>query len=225
MSKQVTLEGAPRAEHGKGHARRLRRTGRVPAVVYGRGVEPTRLSVDARELYHALHTPAGLNVLIRLRHDGDEHLTMAREVQRHPVRGDVVHVDFYAVDRDRPIEVDVPIHLTGQEDVEKLGGVVSLVMYTVGLRVKPLDVPDYLELDISELEIGDSRRAGEIVLPEGAELTVDAEETIVIVSAPTVEELPEPEVAAELAEGVEPPEGAEAGEGAPPAETPAEEGS
>ncbi len=111
MSKQVTLAAEPRTELGKGPTGRLRRTGRVPAIVYGYEVEPTALHVDALELYHALHTEAGRNVMIRLEVAGDTTLVFARDLQIHPVRQEVVHVDFLAVDRNAQISVEIPVHL------------------------------------------------------------------------------------------------------------------
>ena len=193
MAQQVKLAASARTGRGKGPARRLRHEGRVPAVVYGRGVEATPVSVDALELYHVLHGPAGLNALIRLVVDGDEHLTIARELHRHPVRGDILHVDFYAVDRDRPIHVDVPIHLTGQDDIEA-GGVVAQVRYSLPLRVKPLEVPDHLELDIAGMQVGDVTRVADLRLPADAHSELDADEPVVSVTIPTVVEEPEEEV-------------------------------
>ena len=208
MSKQVTLAAEARAEDGKGAAGRLRRTGQVPAVIYGRGVEPTKVSVNSRELFHALHTSAGLNALIRLGVDGDEHLTMAREIQRDAVRGDILHVDFYAVDRNRPIEVDIPLNVIGQEDIVP-GGVLSVITHSLTIKVKPLEVPDSFEIDVTGMEIGDTKRVSDIAIPEGVELVTDPEEVATTVTLPTVEEEVE-EAAADTAEGEEAAEGDEA---------------
>src|SRR6266540_7007201 len=99
---------------GKGPARRARAAGRVPAVLYGRGIDSMPITVDALELFHVLHTDAGMNVLIDLQVDGDRHLTLAREVQRDIVRGQFLHADFLKIARDETITVDVPIQLTGE---------------------------------------------------------------------------------------------------------------
>lgn len=193
---QVTLSASPRPERGKGAARRLRAQGRTPAVVYGREVDSTPVSVDALELYHALHTPAGLNALIRLQVDGDEHLTIAREVQKDPVKGNIVHVDLLAVSRDQKIQVEVPIHLLNErETASSSGGVVNLVLHTLPIRVSPLEVPNYLELDVEGMTIGDTRRAEDIALPAEAELAIEPERTIVTVNPPDI--VVEPEAAAE----------------------------
>ncbi len=199
---QVELEAAPRRDTGSGPAGRVRREGRTPAVVYGHEVDATPVSLDALSLYHALHTEAGLNVLIRLQLDGDEHLTVAREVQHHPVKDHILHVDLVAVDPDREISVDVPVRLTDEASARESGGVVNLVMHTVPLRVKPLEVPTDVELSVAGMDIGDTRRVSDIDLPEAAELDTDPDRTVVTINAPDVLEEPEEE-----------PEGLEALEG------------
>ncbi len=202
MSNQITLHAEPRSDLGKGASGRLRRTGRVPAVMYGYEVEPTSLSIDALELYHALHTEAGTNVLIRLEMGGDTHLTVARDLQRHPVRGETLHVDFIAVDRNVSIQVEVPVHLVGDDDLAPDNGVLNQVLYTVPIMVKPLDTPNYLELDVTGMAIGDVRRVEDLAaaLPEGAEFVVDGDETVVTINAPISESALE---AMEEAAGVE----------------------
>lgn len=217
MSKQVALAAQSRESSGKGAASRLRSTGRVPAVAYGSGLEATALSVDALELYHVLHTDAGLNAVIRLEVEGETHLAMAREIQRHPVRRDILHVDFVTVDRHAKVNVDVPIILEGDAPGADAGGVVDQQLHALAVSVLPLEVPDQLFLDVSGLEVGDIRRVADIPLPEGVETTEDPERTVVIVSVPTFE-VPEDEAAEgeEAADGEEAAEGeaAEDGEGA-----------
>ena len=220
MSNQVTLEVQPRTEQGKGAAGRLRKTGRTPAIVYGYEVEPTPVSVDALELYHALHTPAGTNVLLRVVLDGTEHLCVSRDLQKHPVRGDVQHIDFLAVDKDSRILVEVPVHLTNVPT--DTIGVVNQILWTVPILVRPLDTPNALELDVEGMEIGDVRRVEDLrgTLPDGAEFDIDPERTIVTVAAPDILEEPEEEVDEEAAELMEGEEGEEAPEDAD--EVPAE---
>jgi large subunit ribosomal protein L25 len=214
-AEQVQIVAEPRSGTGKGIVGRLRAEGRVPAVVYGAEVESTPVHVNALELFHALHTEAGANVLINLQVDGDEHLTIVREVQRHPVRGDLLHVDFVALQSGIQIRVEVPVHLEGADDVAA-PGVVQQVLYTVPLMVRPLDIPSAFTLEISEMVIGDTLRVEDIELPEGAEFDIEPERTVVTVVAPTIieeptEETPE-EAAGELPE--EAPIG-DAAEGAP----------
>lgn len=201
MADQVTIVAESRTASGKGVAGRLRADGRVPAVVYGAEVDATPVHVDALELFHAIHTEAGTNVLINLQVDGDEHLTILREVQRHPVRGDVLHVDFVALQRGIRIRVEVPVHLEGAEDVAA-PGVVQHVLHTVPIQVRPLDIPSAFTLEVGEMVIGDVLRVEDLELPEDAEFDIEPDRTVVSVVAPTVieeepdEELPEDAAAA-----------------------------
>jgi len=194
MADQVTLTAEARNGHGKGEGRRLRRAGRVPAVAYGAELDATPVSVDALELYHALRTAAGLNALIRLEVGGATHLTLARQLQRHPVRREIMHVDFVVVDRSRKVTVDIPIHLTGEAPGTNEGGVVDQVRFDVPVEVLPLEVPDSLELDISDMQVGDVKRLSDLDLPEGVALLDDPEYAVASVYIPQAE-VPETEVA------------------------------
>lgn len=196
MADQVTLAVEPRTGRGKGEARRLRREGRVPAIAYGAGLDATAVSVNGLELYHALRTDAGLNALIRLEMDGDVHLTLARELQRHPVRREIMHVDFVAVDREVKVTVDVPVHLEGEAPGSNEGGVVDQVRFSASVEVLPLEVPDVLTLDVSDMQVGDVKRLEDVPLPAGVELLDDPDGTVVSVYVPTAE-VPEDEVAEE----------------------------
>jgi len=190
LSNQIKLTTEPRDKQGKGASGRLRREGRVPAIIYGYQVEPTTVSVDALELYHTLHTEAGRNVLLRLDINGDTHLAVARDLQTHPVRGDYVHVDLLAVNKDVPITVEVPVHLTEEDDVADDGGVLNQILYTVPILVRPLDTPNSLELSVEGMEIGDVRRVEDLrdALPAGAEFDIDPERTVITMNAPISEE-------------------------------------
>jgi large subunit ribosomal protein L25 len=201
MAEQVSLAARPRVGSGKGEARALRREGRVPAVAYGVGLEPTPVSVDARELYHALHTEAGDNAIIELAVDGDRHLTIARELQRHPVRRDVLHVDFVAVSRTVKVTVEVPIVLVGEAAGLDDGGIVEQTQYAVNIEVLPLEVPPHLELDVSELGVGDVRRVADVPVPSGVTVLDDPDAAVVTVIVPHLD-VPETETAeeAEVAE-------------------------
>ncbi len=204
MSKQVALSARARAGSGKGEARALRRDGRVPAIAYGAEIDPTPVSVDGRDLYHVLHTGAGLNAIIRLDIDGETHLTIARDLQRHPVRREILHVDFVGISRNKPIQVDVPIHLEGTAAGEEDGGVAEHVLYSLPIEVLPLEVPDQIVLDISDMGVGDVKRVSDLDLPAGVTPLEDPERTVVSVNIPQLE-VPEPEegleeVEAEFAE-------------------------
>ena len=204
---------------GKGVARKLRAAGRVPAVLYGHGMEPVGLSVDSRELFQLFHTGAGTNVLVGLVVDGDEHLAMPREVQRDHIRGRFVHVDFLVVSRDEKITINVPVRIVGASVGVKAGGVLEHHLWELRVECLPSDVPDAIEADVSPLEIGMSLRVGDLVVPEGALILTSPEESVVAVQQPQARIELEEEEAAEAAEG----EAAE-GEAAEGAEVPSEEG-
>jgi large subunit ribosomal protein L25 len=189
MADQVTLTAEPRSARGKGEARRLRREGRVPAIAYGSDMQPSAVSVDALALYHALRTDAGLNAVIEVHVGSDKFLALARELQRHPVRRDILHVDLVAIDRLRKVTVDVPLHLVGEAPGTDAGGVIDQVLFTVSVEVLPLEVPDSLQVDVSDMQIGDAKRLEDLPLPEGVELLDDPDSTVVSVYVPAAEEL------------------------------------
>ncbi|MGH8887292.1 MAG: 50S ribosomal protein L25 [Egibacteraceae bacterium] len=205
MAKQIALAARVRRSGGTSEARRMRRAGRVPAVAYGAGLESTPVSVDALELYHVLHTGAGTNAVISLGLDGRSQLVLARQIQRHPVRRDILHVDFVAVQQDVKVDVDVPIALEGEAVGAEAGGVVSQELYAVRISVLPLEVPEQIVAHIADLGVGDVRRLGDLELPAGVELLDDPERPVVSVLAPTVALSEEEEVvaAAEEAEAAE----------------------
>lgn len=217
MADQVTLAARLRVGSGKGEARALRREGRVPAIAYGADLdEPRAISVDALDLYHALHTDAGLNAIINLEVEGQEQLVIARELQRHPVKRHLLHADFVTVSRLVRITVDVPVVTVGTAPGEEEGGVVEQQLHAIPVQVLPLEVPDQIVLDISDLQVGDVKRVEDLVLPEGVVSLEDPERTVVTVVVPALD-IPEPEEGAPL----EPIEGVEAAvEGA--ADTPEE---
>lgn len=210
---EITLEAQRGRAIGSRPTGRLRASGRIPGVIYGHGTDPVPVSVDARELRHALTTDAGLNQLLALEVDGTRHLTLARELQRHPVRNTVTHVDFLIVRRDEVISADVPITLVGEaKAVEVERGVVSQSLTSLTVHATPAAIPNSFEIDISEMAIGDSVRVGDLRLPQGVTTEVDPEEAIVVASASAVAaEVAEEEAEAE-AEAMEAAEAAE-GEG------------
>jgi large subunit ribosomal protein L25 len=186
LSKQVKLTAQTRTAAGKGETKRLRRSGRVPAILYGYEVEPTAVSVDERELFHALNGPAGRNALIALDVEGVTTLAVVRDLQRHAVRRDVLHIDLVAVDRNVQIEVEIPIHLTGTDDVARDGGFLNHVRHVVPIRVRPLDTPDFIELSVAGMGVGDVKRLADIIdlLPAGSEIADDPDRVIVTINAP-----------------------------------------
>ncbi|HXF71467.1 MAG TPA: 50S ribosomal protein L25 [Actinomycetota bacterium] len=202
-----TLKAERRRGAGKGEARKLRAQGRVPAILYGHGVDPTPIAVDAKDLYRLLHTAAGANVLIDLRVDGERHLALAREVQRDHIKGRYVHVDFFAVRRDEQVKVTVPVRIVGEAPGVKQGGLLEHHLWEVQLQCRVDRVPDAVDADVSVLGIGDALRAGDLRIPDGAQLLTDPEEQVVSVVTPQVLEVVE----------VAPVEAPEEGEAAPEA--------
>jgi large subunit ribosomal protein L25 len=165
---------------GSSESRRLRRAGKVPAVLYGHGIEPIDVAVGSRELRAALTSDSGLNALISLDVGGKKHLAMARQLQRHPTRRSIDHVDFVIVRRDEVITAEVPVHLVGEaEQVERADGMVEQQMFTLEVHAKPADIPNAIEVDISGLTIGEAIRVADLQLPSGVTTEVDPEETVV----------------------------------------------
>jgi large subunit ribosomal protein L25 len=197
---EYKLAAENRSEAGKGAARRLRASGRVPAVLYGHGARPEHLSVDARQFGQALRTDAGVNVLIELEIGKTRHLALAKEIQRHPVRGDLIHVDFIQVRRGEKVHVQVPVHLVGEAPGVREGGIADQDLYQLNVEAEVTAVPEAVEADVSGLGIGDVLRVGDLKAPEGAVILDDPEASVVSVVAPTVEAEPEAE---EVAEGEE----------------------
>jgi large subunit ribosomal protein L25 len=212
---EVKLTGEKRDGAGKGVARKVRAAGKVPAVLYGGGIDPVTLVVESGALWHALHTEAGSNVLIDLSVDGKRYLAMPREVQRDILRGAILHVDFFRVRKDVAIEVDVPIHLAGESSGVKQGGVVEHHLWELRMECLPTEVPEFIEADVSNLEIGDALHVRDLTVPQGVTVLTPEDEIIVSVVPPPVlrleEEVPEEAAAeaaaAEVAPGEEAPEG------------------
>ena len=212
---EYKLAAENRSEAGKGAARRLRASGRVPAVLYGHGAKPEHLSVDARQFGQALRTDAGVNVLIELQVGRQRHLALAKEIQRHPVRGDLVHVDFIQVRRGEKVHVQVPVHLVGESPGVREGGIADQDLYQLNVEAEVTAVPEAVEADVSGLGIGDVLRVADLKAPGGAVILDDPEAPVVSVVAPAAEAEPAAEEAAEgeAAEGAEAAAGEATGEG------------
>ncbi len=212
----VTLTASTGRTIGSGSSKRLRVEGQVPGTLYGLGKDPVTLAVDHRELRQALTTEAALNAIITLSVGDDQELCIVKELQRHPVRQDVVHVDFVRVDPDADILVEVPIVLEGEaKQVLDEQGVVDQVAYTLSVYSKPNAIPNEVTLDVSGMEVGDTLTVADITLPAGARTEADPDEAIV--TATITRAAIEDDEVAEGAEG----EGAE-GEGGDAADASAE---
>jgi large subunit ribosomal protein L25 len=208
---EIALEAETGRRTGTRESGRLRAAGRIPAVIYGHGTAPVPVTVDGRKLRAALTTQAGLNALLALDVAGETHLTLAREIQRHPVRNTVIHVDFQIVRRDEVVSAEVPITLVGEaHNVVVNDGVVEHQLFSLTVQATPGRIPNIIEVDISRMAIGDAIRVGDLLLPEGVTTEVDPEDTVVVAQGSAVaaemeaiEEAEEAEAAAaeEAAEG------------------------
>jgi len=166
---------------GSRSSRRLRRDGKVPGVLYGLGQDSEIFSVDYSELREALTTDAGLNALIQLSINGTNQLTILKTLQRHPVKDEVIHVDFVRVDPKQELAVEVPIVLEGvAKKVTDQNGMVDQTMFSLSVLSLPDAIPNELTADVSELEINDAIRVSDVVLPEGVRTEIDPEETIAV---------------------------------------------
>ncbi len=180
----VTEVGRP---VGSRATRRLRRSGKVPGVVYGHGAEPVAVAVDARDLRQALSGAAGANTLLSLQAGSDTFLTLARDIQHNPVKGTVTHVDFQIVRRDQVIAADVPITLVGEAvEVHHGDGMVDQQLFTLPVRALPTDIPSTIELDISSLALGAALRVADLELPSGVTTDLDGEVAVVTGQPPRV---------------------------------------
>lgn len=177
---EIVLKAESGRVTGSSVSRRLRAEGKVPAVMYGAGVEPTPVTVDWRELRVALTSDKGLNAVIALKLDGETHPSIIKDLQRHPVRRDVLHIDFLVVERNKPVEAEVPIVLEGEAtQVLQERGVVAQELHMLTVMAKPADIPGHLSLDISDLEIGQTMTLADIVLPAGVTTEVELDQAVV----------------------------------------------
>lgn len=215
---EVKLEVTKREGTGKGVARRARAAGKVPGVVYGRGMDPVAIEVDRRAFVQALQTDAGLNVLLGLDIDGETITTLPRQIQRDPVRGTLLHADFVKVDLTVEVEAEVPVHLIGGEDAPgvKEGGALEHPLFMVTVKCLPTEVPESVEADVSHLNIGDVLRVSDLQASGNFEFVQDPETVVASVAAPvSEEELAAMEAEAGVGAEEEPAvEGEEAAEGA-----------
>ena len=164
----ATLIATANREKGSRSARRLRLAGSIPAVVYGEGVEPLPIAVEAKSFRTAVSGEQGINSLIELDADGKKFLVMARDIQRHPVRGTVAHVDFQVVDPNQPVVVEVPLHMVGDAvEVRHADWEVDQQMFSIEVRSRPDQIPTHVDVDISDLKVGGTIRVEELDFAQG----------------------------------------------------------
>ena len=196
MAKQATIEAASRDSTGKGVARSLRRAGRIPAVIYGRGRDPEALSVDTTSLTRLLTQVSAATTLVDVAVDGRATVkALIREIQRNPIRpSDIIHLDLYEVHANEKITVEAPVKLVGIPDgVRNFGGVLDHVTHSLSIRVLAGDIPDHIDVDVTALNIGQSIHVRDLSFDK-FEVLSDGGTTVCTVVAPRAEEVVAPVV-------------------------------
>lgn len=205
---QTTLNLESRRQAGKGVARKLRRRGRVPGVIYGGGQLPALVHMEAQAALHLFRSISVENTILNLSvDDGEPERALVREIQTHPCRPELLHVDFLRIRRGVAIEVQVPVRLTGvPAGVRNEGGLLDQVVHDLPVKCVPSKIPEVIEVDVTELTVGDVIRAGDIEMPDDVESLADPGRTICAVAAPRVADEEDAEEEAEEQEGAEAPD-------------------
>ncbi|CAN5612242.1 50S ribosomal protein L25 [soil metagenome] len=202
MAKQVKLSARPRAEAGRNAVKQVRSRGSVPAVIYGAKDAPANLEVNKKDIERLLSKAVGENILVELEiNDGSKtanRLSLIQEIQHHPVRGDIIHIDFHAVSMTEEIEAEIVLEPTGEAaGVKTFGGLLQQNMRTLAVRCLPQNLPELITVDVSALNIGEAIHVKDVNLPDGVTAVPDPELTVFLVSESTVTE--EAPAASELA--------------------------
>ena len=186
METKLSLERREGA--GKGVARKLRQAGRVPGVVYGGGEETVMVSLEAQAALHLFQSISVENTVIDLEIGGGApEQALVREIQTHPYRTELIHVDFIRIQRGVTIEVQIPLHLIGTpEGVRAEGGILEHIVHDIPVKCIPSKIPEFIEVEVLDLAIGDGLRGKDLIMPEGVESLLDPERTVCQVSAPRV---------------------------------------
>ncbi len=187
---QSELTVSLRKDTGKGAARSLRRQGMVPGVVYGKGFDPSPVTVDPKALMAAINTSSGWNTLITLKGDGPfaGKVVILKDVAVHPILRHPIHADFHSFDMNKKIHVMVPVHHVGKSEGEKLGGQLEIIRHELEVYCLPGDIPEKIEIDVESLQIGDSVHVEDISLPGAAEVPHDVNFTILTVTGRMADE-------------------------------------
>ena len=183
----ATLSATLRSESGKGAARALRRAGSVPAVIYGHKRQPMSLAVPTRELERLLERVSAETTVVELSIDGKVSRTLIREIQKHPFKKQLVHIDFLELVAGEMITVNVPLVLVGVSvGVRSFGGILDQTMRELAVTVDPSAIPNHIDVDVSALGVGDSIHVSDLILPAGVTVLDDPEASVVVVAAPKV---------------------------------------
>jgi large subunit ribosomal protein L25 len=190
--KSVPLKVYPRTQVRRGEVKKLRGSGRVPAVIYGRQAKPQNLEVSAKEFGDLIHRSVSENLLVDLSVENDaraKRLALVQEIQHYPLDGKILHVDFHEVSENEKVTVNVPVETTGEAaGVKNSGGVLEHILFKLKVRSLPKDLPEQIIVDVSHLELGKAIHIGEIKLPDGVEILGDKNIPVISVAMPRTEE-------------------------------------
>ena len=204
MADSITLTAAPRSTTGKGAARSLRRDGKIPAVIYGHGSPTRSLTIEQSEMDRVLQQIGTSSAIIDITIEKDTVRALIREIQRHPTKKSIAHIDFLEVHAGEKLTLDVKLELTGIPDgVRNAGGVLEQFLREITIEVLPRHIPDHVELDVTELRVGQSLHVSDLTIPD-AKILLDTETTVCTVVPPRVEEEPVAEEEVGEEEGAEP---------------------
>ena len=207
---EANLKATLRESIGSGESRRLRNEGFLPAVIYGLGMDPVSISVNAREFTNALKTNAGSNVILNLEVGKSKYTTLAREIQRHPYKNEFLHIDLIQIDLTQNVEANVQVNFLGTPiGVKDEGGLVQTINSTITVSTLPSTIPASLDLDISELNVGENATVLDVKLPEGVELATEDDDSILVTITLPRAAIEEEEIDGLEGEGLEGEEGAE----------------
>jgi large subunit ribosomal protein L25 len=216
----VEIQIEPRESDGKGAARRARRGGKLPGIFYGPKSKAVALEVDRKEFMSRVADLEGSH-LIRIKSGSPalaDKVALVKELQYHPITGEVIHADLYEVDLTERIRVKVPLHFIGKAVGVVRGGILQPVVREIEVECLPMDIPEFFDVEVSALDIGDSLHVAELTMPEGVTAASETDLTLVTVVPPSIEEAPTPAEAAPAAvEGAEAAPAAEGAEAAPAA--------
>tara|TARA_B100000212_G_scaffold232235_1_gene176534 strand:+ start:1041 stop:1760 length:720 start_codon:yes stop_codon:yes gene_type:complete len=205
MSEEFNLIAEMRDDQGKGASRRLRRQGKVPAIIYGAGREPRSLMFDHNKVLQQLEDPSFYSSILNIKVGDKSRAAIVKDIQRHPAKRRILHIDLQRIVEDEKIKMQIPIHYLGEEEavgVKLGGGTVSKLMTELEITCLPKDLPEFIEVDISELELDQMLNVSDIKLPEGTEITeLLIEQNPAIVSIQEIKEIIEEDIEGEDTEG------------------------
>lgn len=217
MSEEFNLIAEMRDDQGKGASRRLRRQGKVPAVIYGAGRDPRNLMFDHNKVLHQLEDPSFYSSILNIKVGEKSRAAIVKDIQRHPSKKQIIHIDLQRIVEDEQIKMQIPIHYLGEEDavgVKMGGGTVTKLMTELEISCLPKDLPEFLEVDISDLELDQMLNVSDISLPEGVEISdIMKEQDQAIVSIQEIKEIIEEDIVDEDSESDGESEGSDQPEG------------